>query len=346
MANHDKYKLELEEAKRWKGFLSQWDDQKPKVGQTPKEAIWRKNKATLWFYPSPNKQYKTPLYLIYSLINEPYILDLGPNMSMIEAFGKEGYEVYLIDFGIPGYEDKDMTLDDYFTSYIQPGAKRALSHSKAQALTVMGFCLGGTLAAIYAAIADEPIKNLVLLTTPVDFSNVPVLDKWAEALKDGSLDLEPAIDALGLIPASAIWAGMRLVTSPIYISPQASLLQKSYDDNFVERWRRFNMWAEGHIPLPGATLKQLINDLGKENKLINNKLKINNKHASLKNIKANLLSISTTYDRLVPEEQIKPIMKHVSSKDKTHLSIEGGHASIALTGKIPDYLSSWLKERS
>jgi polyhydroxyalkanoate synthase subunit PhaC len=344
VTNRDQGKYD--EVKRWEGYFSQWTNLKPVVGQTLKQAIWKKNKATLWYYPSPHKRFNTPLYLIYSLVNQPYILDLGPNMSMIEAFGKEGYDVYLIDFGIPGYEDKNMTLDDHFSLYIHPGAKKTIAHAKAEAITVIGFCLGGTLAAIYAASAEEPIQNLVLLTAPVDFSQMPVLDKWAEAIKNGTLNAEPIIDTMGLIPASAMRAGMRLVTSPVYFSPQASLLQKSYDDAYVERWRRFNMWADDHIPMPGATLKQLLHDFGKENKLMNNTLKINNKHVSLKNIKANTLTVSFTQDRLVPDYQIKAIMKYIASKDKTYLSINGGHASSALSGKIPDYLSNWLKERS
>lgn len=344
--NQAQYELVEHELKRWRGYNRQWSEKLPEIGQTPKEAIWKKNKATLWYYPSPNKRFSIPLYLIYSLVNQPNILDLGPNMSMIEAFGKEGYDVYLIDFGIPGYEDKDMNLDDYFSYYIEPASERVLAHSNAKEITVIGFCLGGTLATMYAAITKVPIKNLVLLATPVDFSQTPVFDEWAKAIKDGSFNMEEIIDAMGLIPAQAIKAGMRLITSPLYFSPQATLLQKSYDDSHVERWRRINMWAEGHIPLPGATLKQLLNDLGKENKLIQNKQMINNKKASLKNIKANLLTVATVYDRLVPVEQIKPIMNHISSKDKTYLEVQGGHASLALSGTIPDYLSKWLAKRS
>lgn len=78
----------------------------------------------------------------------------------------------------------------------------------------MGFCLGGTFAAIYAAIADEPVKNLVLSVAPVDFSIVPVFDKWADELRNGEGSLETTFDAWGLIPAFAIKSGMRLFTSP------------------------------------------------------------------------------------------------------------------------------------
>ncbi|MDQ0232724.1 alpha/beta fold hydrolase [Metabacillus malikii] len=347
MANSNENKdLTNREIKRWQGYFSQWTEEPPQVGLTPKQAIWQKNKATLWYYPTPNKRFHTPIYIIYSFVNKPTLLDLGPNMSLIESFGKEGYDVYLIDFGIPGYEDKDMKLDDYISSYVQPGAKRALHHSNADGLTIIGFCLGGTLATIYTAIADEPIKNLILLATPIDFSTIPFLENWAQAIKDGTFDVAEMIDVVGLVPASAMGVGMRIITSPLYYSPQAALLQKSYDDTHVDRWRRLNMWSEEHIPLPGATLKQLIYEIGMENKLIKNKLVINNKRVSLKNIKANLYALSTTYDRLVPPEQLKPIMSKVSSRDKKFLEVDGGHANLALRGEIPDYFAEWLNPRS
>ena len=50
----------------------------PKVGQTPRTRIWTKNKAQLYRYDRPTQvpvQYRTPLLIVYALINKPYILD-------------------------------------------------------------------------------------------------------------------------------------------------------------------------------------------------------------------------------------------------------------------------------
>lgn len=332
--------------KKCKGFVNILKQGEPPTGLTPRTPVWKKNKAVLWHYPPSEKKYRVPVFLVYSLVNQPFILDLGPQNSLIEALINNGYDVYLLDFGIPGYEDKDITMDDYIVQYIQKGVRRALYHAKADEITVMGFCLGGTLAAIYAAIADDPVKNLILSTAPVDFSTVPVFDKWADELREGDTNLDSILDAWGLIPASVIKTGMRLVTSPVYYSPYLSLLSRADNEEYALRWKRFNHWTNSHIPFAGAALKQILYDLGKENKLVKGSLIINGKKADLSNIKANLLTVASSFDRLVPKEQILPVMDLVSSSDKQFHLLQGGHANLTTDGKVPAYLNDWLSTRS
>jgi polyhydroxyalkanoate synthase subunit PhaC len=340
---NDFFKRELE---RWKGFFGVFHTLPPESDLTPRQAIWKKNKATLWYYPAKQRKYKIPLVLIYSMVNQPFILDLEPESSVIASFVNEGFDVYLIDFGVPGYEDKDMKIDDYITRYIQKGVQRALYHSKAEKVTLIGYCLGGTLAAIYTAIAEEPIKNLVLTVTPIDFSSFPIFDKWLQAVQEGRLNFDNIFDSIGLVPAPFIEAGVRSITSPIYFSHYLSLLNRSDDEEYVKRWQRFNHWAKGHIPFPGAALKQVMNDMVKDNKLVTGGLRIDEKKAELQNIHENLLVISSKYDRLVPEGLVYPVMDLVSSEDKTYIALEGGHAGISLKGGMPEYLKSWLHDRS
>ena len=335
------------EWKRWRGFLSQWLDPEPQTANTPREAVWKKNKAVLWYYPAAEKKYHIPVYLIYSLVNQPVILDLQPVGSEIKALTESGFDVYLLDFGSPGYEDRDINVDDYIVNYIQKGAKRVLRHSNASEISIIGYCLGGTLAAIYTALADEPIRNLILMVTPVDFHAISFFEEWAEPIKSGRVSFDEVMDALGVLPAGFIKAGVRLITSPVYFSPYLSLLNKSYDPAYVERWRRFNNWTEGHIPFTGAALKQLFNDIAKDNKLINGGLMVKGKRVDLTNIQSNLLVVSSQFDRLVPQEQSAPIMDLVSSKDKSFRLLEGGHTNmVAKPGKLPEFLEEWLPERS
>ncbi|GHH98877.1 alpha/beta fold hydrolase [Neobacillus kokaensis] len=337
--------LELEK-KRWKGFENVFHSLPPESNLTPRQAIWKKNKAIVWFYPAKQKKYKIPLVLIYSLVNQPFILDLGPGSSTIQNFVEEGFDVYLIDFGVPGYEDKDLTINDYITKYIQKGVQKALHHSKAKEVTLIGYCLGGTLAAMYAAIAEEPIKNLILTVAPIDFSSFPAFEKWFDAAKNGQLNFDDPLDTIGLVPGPVIQAGVRAITSPIYFSHYLSLLNRSYDKDYVDHWHRFNHWTNNHIPFPSAALKQVINDMVIGNKLIRGGIYINGKFADLHKIYANLLVISSKNDRLVPENLTYPVMDFVSSEDKTYISVEGGHVGTLLNDGVPKYLKNWLHERS
>ncbi|OXS64683.1 alpha/beta fold hydrolase [Priestia filamentosa] len=338
-------KLKLEkEKKRWNNIVGITNIATNQEG-TKRIPVWKKNKSVLWYYPSPCKKYNIPVFHVYSLVNQPYILDLTPGTSLVEGFISNGYDVYLLDWGSPQYEDKDLTLEDYIVDYLHQAVKRALRYSNVSEISMIGYCLGGTLSAIYATIFQEPIRNLVLLTTPIDMSRPPVFDKWIQAIQKEELNLNPLIDIWGIIPAEYIKYGIRLVTSPIYFSQYFSLLRRAHENQYVVRWKLFNKWTNDHIPFSGALLRNLL-DLAAGNKLINGDLQIKGKSVYLENITANLLVISTGEDRLVPEELSQPIMDKVFVKDKTYKHLKGGHVSLALKGRMPDVLQNWLSDRS
>ncbi|RFU65299.1 alpha/beta fold hydrolase [Peribacillus glennii] len=318
----------------------------PKMGVTRREPVWKKNKAILWYYPPEEKKYGVPVFFVYSLINQPVILDLGPGSSLIEHFVNEGFEVYLLDFGPPGYEDGDISLETYIVNYIQTGVRRALRHSGAKEITIFGVCLGGTLAAMYASMAEEPIKNLILSTPPIDFSHSPEMDQWAEALRKGDASFDEILDVIQTVPGFLVNRGLSLLLSPIHFSSYLSLLTKADDREYVAKWRRFNKWTNGHVPFAGAAVKQMLNDLVRDNKFLKGHLLIKNKKALLTNIKANLLVVAGKDDALIPETMVKPVMELVSSQDKMYRLLKGGHTTINITPHFPDYLAEWLPERS
>src|ERR671939_71800 len=142
------------------------------TGQTPKETVWTKNKAKLYHYaPNAEKKHPVPILMVYALINRPYILDLMPGNSFIEYLVGEGFDVYMLDWGIPGEEDKDLSFENYVLDYLPEVVEQLLEDSEAEGLTLFGYCQGGTMSAIYASLfPGEFLKNLVLLATPIDFA--------------------------------------------------------------------------------------------------------------------------------------------------------------------------------
>jgi class III poly(R)-hydroxyalkanoic acid synthase PhaC subunit len=334
------------EVKRWNHFFEAINGPEPKIGHTPKNEIWRKNKSVLWHYPAKEKKYEIPMFFVYSLFGKPYILDIAPKTSVIENLTNLGYDVYLLDWGSPGYEDKGISLDIYIKDYLSTAVKRALRHSGAEEISVIGYCLGGTISSIYAAIANEPIKNLVVATVPIDFSVFVGPDKLGEALKTGAIDVNRFIDVYGVIPPLFVEGMFRSITTPVAFSNYASLINRSYDKRFVDKWRRMNKWTTDQVPFAGEAFRQLSIDLFRDNKLVNGEMVISGQNVNLKNITANLLVISSINDNLIVEEQSKPLMDLVSSEDKTYLRVEAGHVSLALTGKFADVLHHWISDRS
>src|SRR3712207_433610 len=134
------------------------------TGQTPKATVWTKNKAKLSRYePEKEKKYPVPILIVYALINRPYVLDLIPGNSFIEYLVGEGFDVYMLDWGIPGDEDEGMSFEHYVLDYLPRAVKKVLRISGAEELTLFGYCMGGTMSAMYASLYHEHLKNLILL---------------------------------------------------------------------------------------------------------------------------------------------------------------------------------------
>src|SRR5918994_374801 len=144
----------------------------PATGRTPREVIWRRGKATLYRYaPNREKAHLVPVLLVYALILRPYILDLVPNNSLVEHLLGEGFDVYLLDWGIPEEEDEGLSFEHLTLDYLPEAVKGVLRDSGAEGFSLFGYCQGGTIAAMYASLFPaEALRNLVLLATPVDFA--------------------------------------------------------------------------------------------------------------------------------------------------------------------------------
>src|SRR6266700_2557889 len=177
------------------------------VAQTPKQVIWTLNKARLYRYipvVPAEQRHKVPLFLVFALMNRPYILDLRPGNSFIEYMVKQGYDVYLLDWGTPGPEDKGLKFDDYVLDYLPRAMRKLKAVSGSEELSMLGWCIGAILSTIYAALRpDDGLKNLLLLTAPLDFTDKQAggFVRW---VNDQAFDPDKIIDAFGNVPGELI----------------------------------------------------------------------------------------------------------------------------------------------
>jgi poly(3-hydroxyalkanoate) synthetase len=78
---------------------------------------------------------------------------------------QRGYDIYLLDWGIPGVEDSSLTYDDYTLEYLPRVIRKLKSHSGGEQFSMLGWCLGALITTMYASLRpDDGLKNLILLT--------------------------------------------------------------------------------------------------------------------------------------------------------------------------------------
>ncbi|WP_298407365.1 alpha/beta fold hydrolase [uncultured Chloroflexus sp.] len=324
------------------------------VGQTPKEQIWALNKMRLYhYYPQvpPEQRKAVPILLVFALINRPYIFDLRPGNSFVEFLLRHGYEVYLLDWGTPGPEDAHYNFEDFSLKFL-PRAVRAMQrHSKKREFTMLGWCIGATIVTIYAAMRpDDGLRNLILLTAPIDFSDKEgsTFSRW---LNTEYYNVDELVRQFGNVPSTIIEYGNKML-KPVenYIGTYLKLWDNLDNPAVVEAWLAMNTWVTDNVDFPGAAFRQWVVEFFRENRLMENKLMMEGRIVDLANIKANLLNVIADKDHIVPNCQSRSIMDRVSSKDKKLIELKGGHIGIMVgsgaSKRAWPLMEAWLSERS
>ena len=319
------------------------------VGQTPKRVVWSRGPATLARYQArTDVQQPLPLLLVHSLVSRPYILDLVPGNSFVAYLLDQGFDVYLADWGIPTSGDADLGLEDYVLDFLPAMVDAVLEESAADALSLLGYCLGGVLTLLYAAThPDGPVRNLLTLATPVDFDHLGLLGVWGRALNADRL-----VDHTGNVPAALIKQSFRLLKPASEVSPVrlVSLWQQLEDNRFVAQFRAFDRWTNDHVDFPGAAFRQTLRELVQGNKLIRGGLTLDGIPVDLAAIRPSLLAIAAEGDHIVPVAAAAPQVDLVASQDKGFLRLPGGHVGLAAGRKarttLWPHVAAWLAARS
>ncbi len=110
-------------------------------------------------------------------------------------------------------------------------------------------------------------------------------------VNDQAFDPDKMIDAFGNVPGELIDYGAKAL-KPVenYIGSYLTLWDNLDDPRIVQSWHAMNTWVTELIPMAGATYRQLIQELYRENRLIQGKLIIRGEQVDLSRIRANLLS--------------------------------------------------------
>ena len=322
---------------------------RPKLGATPKDVVWQRDKAQLWRYHGEPARFEQPLLIVTSLVSRSYILDLLPGSSSVEFLRKQGFDVFMVDWGIPDHLDADNTLETYIDEYLPRVVDAVLRETGAESLTMVGYCLGGVLAALYATGRDDArVRNLVLLATPVDFSE---MGPMVAALQEGRLDPDDIIDESGNVPADVLYSGFFMMAPTTVVAQNATLLEHLWNDEFVTGFQAVSQWTRDQVPFPGAAFRQLVEDLIRGNRLMDGTLRIGGRRIDLTRTDAWVLNAMAKKDRVVPRAAAEPVNELIGRPDRREtMLLPGGHATFgtgrsAFAHSLPG-LAQWIASHS
>ena len=341
----------LKNLRRWANLGTAWRQaQKIKKGATPAELVYEEDRLKLYHYITDTPpRYKTPLVFVFALVNRPYILDLKAGRSVVSHFVEKGFDTYLVDWGAPTQAERHLTLDDYVNGYILNIVDHVCERTNSPQTSLLGYCMGGTMSAMFTSIHQAKVKNLILLAAGIDFATRDgLLNLWTDPVY---FDVDKFVDTYGNCPGEFLQATFQIL-KPVQnlIEKPINFLENADDGKFVDDFLTMETWLNDNIAVPGEVFREFVKYLYQQNLLVKGRMPVGKHIVKLSNITCPVMNIMAKSDDLVPCAQSTPFNDLVSSKDRKSIIVPAGHIGLAVGGKaqkeVWPEVCRWLAERN
>jgi len=319
-------------------------------GVTPYEVVYEEDKLRLFHYKAPEgvkTTNKTPMLIVYALVNRPYMTDIQEDRSTIKGLMESGQDVYLIDWGYADKADRYLDLDFYINGYIDRCVDVVRERSGKNKINILGVCQGGTFSACYTATHQDKINALVTMVTPFDFkTDTNTLSKWVQ-----KVDIDALVNAMGNISGDDLNnTFLNMQPYSLMLGKYVNMVDSMEDANVLKNFMRMEKWIFDSPNQAGEAYREFLKYFFQENRLINDQLEIGGKEIRLKNITCPVLNVFASKDHLVPPPASKILAEKVGSKDYEEFEFCGGHIGIYVSGKanslVPPKIGEWLSSKS
>ena len=287
-----------------KGRISMTDERAFEVGKnialTPGAVVWEHELIQLIQYaPATAKVHERPLVMVPPCINKFYIMDLQPENSLVRYAVEQGHTVFMVSWRNVQEDLADRTWDDYIAALIE-ALEEAGRITRSKKANVLGFCIGGTLAAAALAVLEKqgrnPAASLTLLTTLLDFSDVGEIRVYIDENFVGRR--EKQLQRGGLVPGGEL--------ASAFSSLRANDLVWSYVVNNYLKGRQppaFDLlyWNADATNLPGPMYAYYLRNTYQDNKLAQpDALTMCGVPVSLQRVKVPAFVFAAREDHIVP----------------------------------------------
>lgn len=313
---------------------------------TPKDTVFREGTARLYrFRPEAGAAPAgLPLLLVPSLINRWYVLDLREKASFAGAMVRAGIDTYCLDWGVPEDEDRYLTWEDVLAR-LGRAVRAVQRRTGAPRVGVLGYCMGGTLSAIWAALNPGRVAALVNLAGPIDFSKAGFL---GHMVQPGWFDAG-AIAAAGNVSPPQMQSGFVAMRPTLQVAKWIGLAARAHDAEARDAFDALEEWSNDNVPFPAAAYETYIRSLYQRNELVNGTHHVGGRRVDLGDIRCPVLTIVAERDAICPPAAAQGLNVHCGSSDKGVISVPGGHVGAVVGGKAASVMypktAAWLRDR-
>ncbi len=275
--------------------------------------VWRAGTVSLLLFCAKERAHeKTPaIFLIPSMINRSYIFDLLPDKSFVRWLAAQGKDVYVLDWGMPEYDDGQRDFDTLMKDRLLPALSFAAQHSGAP-LHALGYCMGGVFLTALAAQkeAQASLDRLCFLATPWDFrAGDPLLKNqvlasmplaFQQINRHNVLGAEWLQGVFAMVNADRVAEKFARFSALAPESKEATLFVATED------------WLNGGVALPAGLVRTFLLSWYAENRTAKGTWCVGGENIRPEDIDIPSLIVAPSRDRLVPAESAKALASRLS----------------------------------
>ncbi|MGZ3427021.1 MAG: alpha/beta fold hydrolase [Polyangia bacterium] len=315
----------------------------PQVATTPADVLWQEGNARRIRYrrdTAPTA--KTPLLLVCSLINRPYVLDLLSERSVVGRLLERGHDVWLFDWGTPTAADGARSLGDYALEQLPRAAAVVTERARSERLHVLGYCMGGTLSLMAIAAGRLPAASLVSMATPVALHDEGLLSLWCRAPGFDPVELA---GAYGNVPPHVMQPAFKMLDPVSMATKFVHLDGKVEDDDFVRFFLAMETWLEDSVAFPGRAFVDWV-QLYRSDALARGELVLDGVPIDLSRVRCPLFHVIADGDYITPPASSLALQTLTGTSAQKTIRLSGGHIGLS-TGRAAHErlwpaVSDWL----
>lgn len=302
------------------------------VAVTPGKVVYRNRLIELLQYsPQGAEVYAEPVLITPAWIMKYYILDLSPRNSLVRFLVERGHTVFMISWKNPDAGDRELGMDDYVRLGFLEALARVRELVPRQPVHAVGYCIGGTLLSIAAALLaqqqPQPLASVTLLAAQADFSEPGELSVFITPSQIAML--ESMMSKAGVLESERMGGAFALLRS-------RDLLWNPAIEQYVRGERpKLNdlmAWNADGTRMPYRMHSEYLERLYLKNQLAQGSLRCDGTPIDLRTVTLPMFVVGTETDHVAPWRSVFKLRTLTRSTDYTFLLTSGGHNAGIVSG--------------
>lgn len=285
-----------------------------------------------------------PIVVVAPFINRWYILDFLPGRSFVGMLLRMGRPVHVLEWRPPeNAPDPEMTVEQLCGGPLAEAVAQVRKQERSKKVSLVGYCTGGTMAAMMAARYPGQVAHLVTVCAPVRFSEGGMFANW---FRREHLDAEAMAEAYECVPPWIVHLPFWGLRPTIKAQKLTVLARNTSDAGQLERFLASEVWNHDNVGMGRGVFRSWIGKFYQDDALVAGKLVVNRRRVNLEGVRCPSLVISGSYDAIVPSASAEALTELCPAGTARALRVKTSHVGVFTSerhlGRIEEELGPFL----